>query len=314
MINPYQIISNIAYAGRWFSRLLWALIILPATGFFMLALFAGNWSFDGLARQLYEQAAELRVLDTNPPTFSVKVCADPKPDPKSPPVFECSQWAQQTQGLDEIAASTGGTMRVLYGFFVVIALLVMALCGRLVPKRPMVANFRDPSQVNGVLDLFNKTTIIKPFQPNGRMKREKLRAFLEGLRIRYLLGRGYGVVIMGAPRTGKTFLLERTFPGRIVCPDIQLRHISGNEEPFRIEKVPAGMFAIDEAQLFEQHTFKKAFPDLRTRKVAFAVQSFRMFDHLDLGGLFGDRVVIIFLGDRDQWMKSIDDARGERGN
>lgn len=141
MTNPNEVISNIVYVWRWMSRILQVFIILPATGFFMLTLFVGGWSFDGVARQFYEEAAELRVLNTNPLTFSVGVCADPKPDPKAPPLPRgplCSQWTEQAQGIDQMAANAGHTLGGVYLFFVFIALVSMGLFGRLFPARPQV--------------------------------------------------------------------------------------------------------------------------------------------------------------------------------
>ncbi|EMK0110379.1 hypothetical protein V8I72_003656 [Escherichia coli] len=134
-----EVVAYLTYTWRCIDRLFWALIAFPALAFFLVAAAAGGMSFDGVVRQFYELSAETPVVTTDPATFRVKVCADPKPAQTStvPDVVEpCSKWEYQTQSLDELAGNGGRSLRFLYLFFVVLGIAAMALTRRLLPKWP----------------------------------------------------------------------------------------------------------------------------------------------------------------------------------
>lgn len=147
--------------------------------------------------------------------------------------------------------------------------------------------------------------IVRPFKPSGQLRREALRAYLHGLRIRLLLLCGYGVIVVGPARSGKTFLLDRTLPGQVVCPDMKALLSTGKPVPFDMAKVPEGMFAIDEPQGFDDWSLRRAFPSLRSRRVAVTVQSLQLLRRLRLDELFEQRFVIVYLGHRADYQREV---------
>lgn len=127
----------LTYAWRCIDRLVLVLIAFPATAFFLVVAFAGGMSFDGVARQFYELAAQTHVVSTEPTMFSVKVCADPKPAEEMPPVLqECSRWEQQTRSLDQIAERDGRALKVLYLVFLIGGIGTLIILGRFFPTWP----------------------------------------------------------------------------------------------------------------------------------------------------------------------------------
>lgn len=131
---------------------------------------------------------------------------------------------------------------------------------------------------------------------------EALRTFLLGLRIKLLLLRGYGVVVVGHTGTGKTYLLEKALPGRVVGPSWDVV-LAGKRGAFDLAKMPEGMFAIDEPTYFELSDLLRAYPALRRRRVVFAVQALTNLALLKLDELFENRLVIVYLGTRDEFVK-----------
>lgn len=150
--------------------------------------------------------------------------------------------------------------------------------------------------------VFGKTHFVRQFKPQNKVKREALRAYVQGLRIRFLLACGFGVVVIGACRSGKTFMLSRAFPGRVVAPDHKLV-IQGVRPPFPSGDLPGSPFAVEEPQAFQAGTIQNAFGVLRGKRVVFSVQSIDTMQGLQLDTLFDERLVVVFLGTRADWEK-----------
>lgn len=128
---------------------------------------------------------------------------------------------------------------------------------------------------------------------------ETIRAYLNGLRIRSLARQGYGVVVVGPCNTGKTFMLGKAFPGKVVQPDRQLMD-AAHRPPLDVTTLPDGLCAVDEVSYYDWQKTRPSFPDLRERKVVFAVQSVGKVLDAGLADLFQERLQIVFLGTRDQ--------------
>lgn len=142
---------------------------------------------------------------------------------------------------------------------------------------------------------------IPRFEPANHPRREAYRAFLHGLRIKILLMCGYGVVIVGRCRSGKTYLLERALPGRVFGPD-RAAVLAGKLGCFNIGSAPKGMFAVDEPTYFKPSDLHSCFPALRKRKVVFAVQALTHLTRLKLEELFAQRLKIVYLGSREEFL------------
>jgi len=146
-----------------------------------------------------------------------------------------------------------------------------------------------------------RVRFVPRFDPAGHPRREAIRAFLHGLRIKFLLTCGYGVVVVGRCRSGKTFLLERALPGRVIGPDMAVV-LAGRHDTFDMKKMPEGMFAVDEANYFESSDLQSSFPALRARKVVFTVQALTLLARLKLDVLFEQRLAIVYLGSREEFL------------
>ncbi|MGG5276269.1 hypothetical protein [Pseudomonas syringae pv. coryli] len=143
---------------------------------------------------------------------------------------------------------------------------------------------------------------VSPFKPSRTsVMFESIRARLLGLYVKWHLHQGRGVVVVGQCGAGKTFLLSRAFPGRVVSPDMP-SILAGRRTAFELRAMPSGMFAVDESSYFEATTFRNAFEGLKLRKVAFAVQHVSHIRSLKLHELFKDRLRIVFLGSRNDFL------------
>ncbi|EDL4521524.1 hypothetical protein CTQ51_13485 [Salmonella enterica subsp. enterica serovar Infantis] len=150
--------------------------------------------------------------------------------------------------------------------------------------------------------LLAKTWCVRKFRPHNKVRREALRAYMHGLRIRFLLACGFGVVVIGEARSGKTFMLSRALPGNVIAPDRALV-LQNTLPPFPAGRLPDGQFAVEEPQAFQPGTVERAFDVLRGKRVAFSVQSIELMHRLRLDALFGERLAVVFLGTRNEWEK-----------
>lgn len=91
---------------------------------------------------------------------------------------------------------------------------------------------------------------VAPFQPQGAKVLTPLRAWAVALAIRFMLSRGYVVLLVGRCRTGKTYLVQRTTPGRVIDGSKNWQQ-SVRPVLFHANTVPQGKFSIDELAQFE---------------------------------------------------------------
>lgn len=157
--------------------------------------------------------------------------------------------------------------------------------------------------------VLGKTHFVERFRPMHNLKRESRRAYFEGLRVRLLLACGFGVVVVGGCGSGKTFLLERALPGRVIRPENSMLLRQGIKQPLP-DKLPVEAFALDEPMAYEPDAIRKAIPVLRGKRVAFAVQSLSHFEQLGLFELFEERLVVVFVGSKEDWKIQCNHARG----
>lgn len=140
------------------------------------------------------------------------------------------------------------------------------------------------------------------YNPHNHPRREAFRVYIQGLRLKFLLSCGFGVVLVGRCASGKSFMLEKALPGRVVVPDREAI-LSGRLGAFDMAKMPNGMFALDESVYFDRSDLLRAFPELRERQVVFAMQALGHTTLLNLGTLFEGRLAIIYLGNRDEFLR-----------
>lgn len=126
-----------------------------------------------------------------------------------------------------------------------------------------------------------------------------IRARLHGLRIKLLAQCGYGVVVVGRCGTGKTFMLERALPGKVIRPYHDLL-TPKPREPLDVDKLPDGICAVDDAGFYDWDKTRASFPTLRGRKVVFTVQDIGQILTLGLHDLFQNRLIIVFIGTKDE--------------
>ena len=151
---------------------------------------------------------------------------------------------------------------------------------------------------NVLIYTFPKALLISQFN-RGPLWFRTIRARLHGLRIKVLAQCGYGVVVVGRCGTGKTFMLERALPGKVIKPYLNfLSHKP--REPLDVDKLPDGICAVDEAGFYDWDKTRESFPALRGRKVVFTVQDIGQILTLGLHDLFQNRLIIVFIGTKDE--------------
>jgi len=141
---------------------------------------------------------------------------------------------------------------------------------------------------------------FRRFDPSRRPLVESLRAFFIGVLIRVMAYLGFGVLIIGRARTGKTYLMERICSGKVLNSTAKI--IASNGSPLSLEmaRVPrGGLFAIDEAAYVTQAQFQTLADELRNRRVIYALQRIEDVARSGLNDLLrGKPVLIIELGKR----------------
>jgi hypothetical protein len=147
---------------------------------------------------------------------------------------------------------------------------------------------------SAIIRHLGKPIVVRRFNPSRR-RSESIRAYLLGLRIKLLVRCGFGVVVVGRCGYGKSHLLEKTLPNRVITPDRSLLQ-TGKKERLDLSKVPHGMFAVDDAMAFDWSNSLEDFPALRGRKVVFTMQSIDGIVKTGLDVLFGERLLIVYIG------------------
>jgi hypothetical protein len=89
--------------------------------------------------------------------------------------------------------------------------------------------------------------------------------------IRVLMMFGYVVVLVGRCRSGKTLILERATPGKIICK-LNERMQTGVAPTLSAAEIPSGHFSIDEAAQLEPTSLLKVIADLSERPFAISMQ------------------------------------------
>lgn len=151
-----------------------------------------------------------------------------------------------------------------------------------------------------VIDQYHWALVARRFSPRtSPLWFERVRYHLHALRIRLFARWGYVVVVVGRCGSGKTVLLEKALPGRIVSPDIDLLSRTPRK-PLDEASLPAGLFGVDEAAKYDWAHTRKVFPGLSERKAVFTVQSVGQIFDLGLDQVFRGRLLVYFLGSRDE--------------
>lgn len=105
--------------------------------------------------------------------------------------------------------------------------------------------------------------------------------------------------MVGRCGTGKTFMLERALPGKIVQTDRD--HFKPMaREPLDANKLPRGICVVDEAAHYDWAMTRTSFHTLRERKVVFSVQDIGQILTLGLHDLYRNLLAIVFIGTKDE--------------
>lgn len=148
------------------------------------------------------------------------------------------------------------------------------------------------------------TIRIRPFRPGHGQPLAWLRARAIGVVIRCLVLMGFRVLVVGVARCGKSYLLERSFPGKVIDGGAAVRGGKAHSTPFDFAKVPHGMFAIEEAQCLNQDDLMASLESLNHRRFAISIQRLQDVSRLGLDVLFdGRRTVMFHLGTQAQWAR-----------
>ena len=133
------------------------------------------------------------------------------------------------------------------------------------------------------------TIRVQRFTPQGRPRLEALRALVIGFLMKTLMRLGMGILIVGGARTGKSYLLNCTFPGKVF--DSRSAGIKD-----LLATAPDGLFAVDETSYLDVNDLRTNFDALRSRKIAYSIQRVEEAERLGLDALLhGRRTVIIML-------------------
>lgn len=134
---------------------------------------------------------------------------------------------------------------------------------------------------------------IKAFRPMQAPTTERVRAWAIALVLRLMLRLGYVVLLVGAARSGKTFLLTRITPGQILDESDYWQR-STQQPSFDTSRLPKSPFAIDEAMAFEPRSLAAGIAQLKDRGFVIAVQQ---IEDLSRSGaataLAGKRLLIV---------------------
>lgn len=134
---------------------------------------------------------------------------------------------------------------------------------------------------------------IGVFRPSQASRLTSLRAWMVSLVLRVALRLRFVVLLIGVARSGKTYLLERTTPGKII-DESQYWRYAANSPLFNLSTVPDGFFAIDESTTFESASLFESIKRMKDR--SFVVSAQRYEDALHIGtALKGRRILVLHL-------------------
>jgi hypothetical protein len=127
----------------------------------------------------------------------------------------------------------------------------------------------------------------------------RARAWIIGALLRVPMRFGRVVILVGPCRSGKSFILERATPNRIIDKSALLRHSYPVAPPaFDLNDVPPTAFSIDETMAFDADSLRAGLQSLRGR--GFAI-TFQAASHIDRMGLTDElakkhRCIVLKLG------------------
>lgn len=134
---------------------------------------------------------------------------------------------------------------------------------------------------------------IGVFKPSMSPWLTPLRAWVVGLVLRVALRLRFVVVLVGVARSGKTYLLERTTPGKII-DESQYWRTSTKPPVFDVSTVPNGFFAIDESAAFEGGSLCEGIKRLASRAFIICVQKRNDLDNMKIReALNGRRILVL---------------------
>ncbi|MEG2430989.1 MAG: hypothetical protein RSA84_00200 [Acinetobacter sp.] len=111
------------------------------------------------------------------------------------------------------------------------------------------------------------------FRPGEMPVISAFRARYWALIIRWALRFGYTVCLIGSTGTGKSYLIERTLPGRII--DARLLLVKNDWHgpvPFSLRGAKPGPVGIDESSSFSEETLRQNAENLKERGVVYTAQ------------------------------------------
>lgn len=108
------------------------------------------------------------------------------------------------------------------------------------------------------------------FRPSNSPRRTAIRAWITSLVLRMAMLCGFVVVLVGPARSGKTYLLDRTTPQRVIDVGEGLR---GGDPVFNFGDIPSrGLFSIEEVQAFGPNV-SNIIASIRDRNFAVSIQN-----------------------------------------
>lgn len=115
----------------------------------------------------------------------------------------------------------------------------------------------------------------RDFRPSVAPLRDPVRAWILSRALRVALYLGFVVVVIGPCRSGKTYLLERTTPGRIIG-GLEMRIAAGFKPvSFKSDGLPDALFSIDDSESFESRSLAQALAAMSGKAFAIAIQHHR---------------------------------------
>ncbi|WNZ87582.1 hypothetical protein [Pseudomonas sp. P108] len=155
-----------------------------------------------------------------------------------------------------------------------------------------------------VVEVLGRPKRIDPFKPGSHPVLHRARAFFYGRYILCLMHLGYGVIVIGRAGSGKSYLLSKIRNLIVLKPDINLV-LQGQRPELDVCRLPDGNLAIEEPNRFAWDNHSELFGVLRGRRVLFTAQSMSVVSDLELQSLFEDRLVVIFLGGREDFRREL---------
>lgn len=132
-------------------------------------------------------------------------------------------------------------------------------------------------------------TVESPFK-SGNTLFNRFKASMIAFGVRIALSLGYVVILVGFARSGKSYILERATPGKIIDKKREVLS-SGrfSRQELKLDEVPNGSFSVDEIQLFDANSLLSTLRALSNRTYLIAVQSSDVSQEMGLDQLFATR-------------------------